>query len=453
MAAPTSIVVFSHHGDTNQWPENSVEAIAAAVRLGPGGIEFDVQSSRDGTFWLLHDPTLDTNTTGTGSVRDLRDDELRKVLFDDGPGFDPRKAVSSGLATLAEALGALSQYRGLILVDLKDDATDAHVRLAQELHAAVDPGRVLILVRSIDGARAVKDIDGRFQTFYRNVATWDPAVDGWIADAETEMQWPFTSLADLFGATAAFSEGAIEQSGADLVRHARRWGVSIVITDDVVGATERDRAMSRTRRWWPPVAYPIIIAVALILVLYEASGASPYSSIRLIIGALLVGMAFTIACSAVLRDRDRGALLALLGVLGLYAGLDDPRLVIVLAAAAVLLLIETVSADHRVLRTPWRTISRMAIVIAVIIVLAIGIKAVQDGTAQAVVADVRAEGPAILRPALPPAAVAAHADDPDIFVVLLDGYLRPDKQKALFGHDDSAFIDALEARGFRRRRP
>ena len=45
--------------------------------------------------------------------------------------------------------------------------------------------------------------------------------------------------------------------------------------------------------------------------------------------------------------------------------------------------------------------------------------------------------------------VAPVGDRPDIYVILLDGYARPDKMRELFGFDDSAFTGGLEQRGFR----
>ncbi|HKG56019.1 MAG TPA: hypothetical protein VKA85_02115, partial [Candidatus Limnocylindrales bacterium] len=86
----------------------------------------------------------------------------------------------------------------------------------------------------------------------------------------------------------------------------------------------------------------------------------------------------------------------------------------------------------------------------VIVLLAVTIRAGQDGTLAALADDVRAEGPGFLRPAaasVAPRSVGA-AERPDIYVLLLDGYLRPDKQAALFGHDDEPFVTALETRGF-----
>jgi hypothetical protein len=42
----------------------------------------------------------------------------------------------------------------------------------------------------------------------------------------------------------------------------------------------------------------------------------------------------------------------------------------------------------------------------------------------------------------------AAENKPDIYYIILDGYLRPDKLTEFYGYDDSAFMDALQARRF-----
>ena len=52
------------------WPENSLLAFRNALALGADYLELDVHLSRDGEVMVIHDPTLDRTTTGTGPVVD-----------------------------------------------------------------------------------------------------------------------------------------------------------------------------------------------------------------------------------------------------------------------------------------------------------------------------------------------------------------------------------------------
>jgi len=58
----------AHRGHSIAYPENTLEAYRKAIELGVEMIECDVNISRDGTLVMMHDPTLDRTTSGTGRV-------------------------------------------------------------------------------------------------------------------------------------------------------------------------------------------------------------------------------------------------------------------------------------------------------------------------------------------------------------------------------------------------
>lgn len=199
------------------------------------------------------------------------------------------------------------------------------------------------------------------------------------------------------------------------------------------------------RRAFIPVGYPAAIGATFVLSLFVASGASPFSALRMIVVAIAGCLLLTSLAGAAMRDRDRGGLFALVLILLLIAGQDPPRLAALTVGAAAL-IVERIVSYRRPPRIRWSVITRVANVAAVIALLALGLKALQEGTLASVLYDIRAEGPPFLRTERP--GPVTTGDHPDIYVVLLDGYLRPDKQAALFGHDDGAFVEALEDRGF-----
>ena len=57
------------------------------MSLGVDAIEFDLRVSRDGVVVVIHDPTIDRTTDGTGAVADLTLAELKKL--DPGAKFTP----------------------------------------------------------------------------------------------------------------------------------------------------------------------------------------------------------------------------------------------------------------------------------------------------------------------------------------------------------------------------
>jgi glycerophosphoryl diester phosphodiesterase len=65
----TRLVLFSLHRGANRYaPGNTIPAFEKAIRLGADFVEFDVRTTSDGKFYLLHDSTLDGKTTGKGPI-------------------------------------------------------------------------------------------------------------------------------------------------------------------------------------------------------------------------------------------------------------------------------------------------------------------------------------------------------------------------------------------------
>jgi glycerophosphoryl diester phosphodiesterase len=69
--------LIAHRGNSAACPENSLQAFRRAVRDGTDIIETDIRVSSDGHFVLIHDPTLERTTDGTGRVDALTLKELR----------------------------------------------------------------------------------------------------------------------------------------------------------------------------------------------------------------------------------------------------------------------------------------------------------------------------------------------------------------------------------------
>ena len=60
--------VIAHRGDSRNYPENTLPAFLSAVGMGIDVIETDVHLSKDGTLVIWHDPTLERNTDGSGTI-------------------------------------------------------------------------------------------------------------------------------------------------------------------------------------------------------------------------------------------------------------------------------------------------------------------------------------------------------------------------------------------------
>jgi glycerophosphoryl diester phosphodiesterase len=113
-------LVFAHRGGAALAPENTIAAFDRGLECGADGLEFDVQLSKDGVPVIMHDPTVDRTTNGTGAVADLTAAELAALDagFHFGTAEDrPWRGRCGGVPTLREVL---SRYAGTeLIVELK----------------------------------------------------------------------------------------------------------------------------------------------------------------------------------------------------------------------------------------------------------------------------------------------------------------------------------------------
>ncbi len=75
---------IAHRGARLQATENTLTAFEKAIESGANMVELDVQLSKDGQMMVIHDPTVDRTTDGTGFVKDLTYEELRKFRTAEG---------------------------------------------------------------------------------------------------------------------------------------------------------------------------------------------------------------------------------------------------------------------------------------------------------------------------------------------------------------------------------
>ncbi|GAA4279653.1 glycerophosphodiester phosphodiesterase family protein [Gaetbulibacter aestuarii] len=110
------ILVIAHRGDWRNFPENSLEAMESAIKMGVDMVEMDVKKTKDNKLIIMHDATLDRTTTGKGLVSEWTLDSIKKLYLKNGAGNYTRYKIP----TLEEALNTC---KGKILVNL-DGAYD-----------------------------------------------------------------------------------------------------------------------------------------------------------------------------------------------------------------------------------------------------------------------------------------------------------------------------------------
>ncbi|MFD9035255.1 glycerophosphodiester phosphodiesterase [Streptomyces sp. NPDC059567] len=143
LRAPGSpVTVIAHRGASSAAPENTLVSDEVARRGGARWIENDVQPSRDGVPYVLHDTTVDRTTDGTGPIRGLTSRQLDRL--DAGSWFAP---VFTGVRvpTLAAQLDDLRLRGGNLVLEIKGShSRDEVARIVKEVRDHGMAGRVLV---------------------------------------------------------------------------------------------------------------------------------------------------------------------------------------------------------------------------------------------------------------------------------------------------------------------
>ncbi|MGH8899677.1 MAG: glycerophosphodiester phosphodiesterase [Egibacteraceae bacterium] len=78
-------IPFAHRGGAAEWPENTMLAFSAAVKLGYRYLETDVHATSDGVLLAFHDHDLDRVTDRRGRLSELPFSEVRLARVEGEP--------------------------------------------------------------------------------------------------------------------------------------------------------------------------------------------------------------------------------------------------------------------------------------------------------------------------------------------------------------------------------
>jgi glycerophosphoryl diester phosphodiesterase len=129
-------LVIAHRGDSEHRPENTLASFASALEVGAEVVEFDVQFTRDGHVVVVHDPTVDRTTNGTGRVAQMNLAEIKKL----SAGYPTRFGntyAGERVPTLAEVLGLLKD-RAHAMIEVKPEAVTEDAEGGIEAHVVAE---------------------------------------------------------------------------------------------------------------------------------------------------------------------------------------------------------------------------------------------------------------------------------------------------------------------------
>ncbi|MBO5724306.1 MAG: hypothetical protein J6S58_05695, partial [Lentisphaeria bacterium] len=130
--------ICAHRGFSMAAPENSLPAFGAAIALGADEIELDLWQTSDGIPVVMHDPTLERVSNGTGFITEKTLEELEKLDF--GNHYSPVYA-NLKITTFEEVLKRFPR-QAILNIHIKSSGNDV-----------IDSGflcRIVRLIRDYD---------------------------------------------------------------------------------------------------------------------------------------------------------------------------------------------------------------------------------------------------------------------------------------------------------------
>ena len=128
-ALGTPPLLIAHRGGAGCAPENTLAAFESAARdWSADMVELDVRVTADGHCVVIHDPTVDRTTDGTGEVAQLTRAQLQQLdagyrFTPDGGRTFPYRGRGVGIPTIDEVLRTLPELR--VTVEVKQGTAQA----------------------------------------------------------------------------------------------------------------------------------------------------------------------------------------------------------------------------------------------------------------------------------------------------------------------------------------
>ena len=165
--------IVAHRGASSTRPENTLTSFAHALELGARIVELDVRLSRDGVPVVIHDPTIDRTTTGSGAVHEMTAAEISTLEIPPG----------EHIPTLAEVFDLVSGAAA-VAIEIKnlpgepayEPTEEAIVRATHaELERSAFEGPVLLISFNPQSIAASKAIASEVPTGFLTTELVPPA--------------------------------------------------------------------------------------------------------------------------------------------------------------------------------------------------------------------------------------------------------------------------------------
>lgn len=156
--------MIAHRGFSAIAPENTLPAFEEACKKGFYGVEFDIQLSKDGEWFVIHNDSVKNMTGKNKKISEMYWEQIMKLEVINGANIEKYEDVK--IPTLEETLELLSKYDVVPVIEIKTE-TD---RKIDELMALLEKYELAekswIISFNEEPLKAVKKINSDMKISY-----------------------------------------------------------------------------------------------------------------------------------------------------------------------------------------------------------------------------------------------------------------------------------------------
>lgn len=158
------IEIAAHRAGTTFTPENTIPALNYAINVKAAYAEIDVQQSKDGQLYILHDTNFNRTAGINKNVWDVSSDEIN--TYDVGSYYD-LQFKGTHVPTLEEMIRT-ANHKIKLMIELKKNGHEDHleektIALIKKHHFE---DQCVIASMDLDILKTVKELDSQLKTVY-----------------------------------------------------------------------------------------------------------------------------------------------------------------------------------------------------------------------------------------------------------------------------------------------
>ncbi len=191
-------VFVAHRGLSGMYPQNTTVAFEKAEEYGFFGYEFDIHTTKDSQWVVIHDDTVDNMTNGEGNVEDFTFDEIRQLKIDGGNGIESYPDLK--VPTLIESLEVCKTSDIVPVIEIKKCDTELLFTLKETLDELSLSKRAVIISFEKEYLEEYRKLDKEIKMFYLSSKPSKEDVDWCVENGNTGLNFNHHNFYKCLGA-------------------------------------------------------------------------------------------------------------------------------------------------------------------------------------------------------------------------------------------------------------